>query len=155
MAECKGDNEMNVIELKKDDVIRFQIDAGDFAYDIKAIVLNVYSHFDQKHSWKAEVETEDGVKMTINDTYDFCKVREPFSHKVDMVSKPSHYHSNDGIDLIEFCRQQFTEEEFRGAMKFTQMRYALRTGRKENDLQDQRKLGEYANRFVGALKNDN
>ncbi|MGC7704486.1 DUF3310 domain-containing protein [Staphylococcus epidermidis] len=57
------------------------------------------------------------------------------------------------MDLIEFCRQQFTEEEFRGAMKFTQMIYSLRTGRKENDIQNQKKLEEYANRFVGALEN--
>ncbi|MEB5657784.1 DUF3310 domain-containing protein [Staphylococcus epidermidis] len=54
---------------------------------------------------------------------------------------------------MEFCRQQFTEEEFRGAMKFTQMRYSLRKGRKENDIQDQKKLEENANRFVGALEN--
>jgi similarity len=38
-------------------------------------------------------------------------------------------------------------------MKFTQMIYSLRTGRKENDIQNQKKLEEYANRFVGALEN--
>lgn len=36
-------------------------------------------------------------------------------------------------------------------MKFIQKRYSLRTGRKENDIHNQKKLGEYANRFVGAL----
>lgn len=69
-----------------------------------------------------------------------------------MVKEPNHYTSDEGIDLIEFCKQQFTEEEFRGAMKFTQLRYALRTGRKENDLQDQQKLKEYANRFIEVLE---
>ena len=39
-------------------------------------------------------------------------------------------------------------------MKFTQMRYSLRKGRKKNDIQDQKKLEENANRFVGALEND-
>lgn len=56
-------------------------------------------------------------------------------------------------DLNECWHQQFIDEEFRGAMKFIQKRYSLRTGRKENDIQDQKKLEEYADRFVGALEN--
>lgn len=71
---------------------------------------------------------------------------------IDNISKPSHYSGSNGIDLIEFCRQQFTEEEFRGVMKFNQMRYALRTGRKHNDLEDQKKGREYYNRYINVLE---
>lgn len=72
----------------------------------------------------------------------------------DLVSNPSHYSGTGGIDLIEFCRQQFTKEEFQGVMKFNQMRYALRTGRKENGLQDQKKGREYYNRYIEVLENE-
>lgn len=72
----------------------------------------------------------------------------------DIISKPSHYNGDEGIDLIEFCRQQFTEEEFRGAMKFTEMRYALRTGRKDDELQEQKKLREYADRNIKRIEKD-
>jgi len=145
---------MNVIELKKDDVIRFQIDAGDFAYDIKAIVLNVYSHFDQKHNWKAEVETEDGIKMTINDTYDFCKVREPFSHKVDMDKRPSHYEGKDGVDVIEFLYQQLPFEEFKGFMKGNMIKYPVRSGRKDDEIEDIKKARNYADRLLEKLEDE-
>lgn len=59
----------------------------------------------------------------------------------------------DGIDLIEFYHKQFTDEEFRGVIKFIQTRYSLRTGINKNNIHNQKKLGEYANRFVGALEN--
>ncbi|PNZ85433.1 hypothetical protein CD147_11580, partial [Staphylococcus devriesei] len=117
-----------------------------------AIVNRVYANEKGlKTVWYADVENAGGYKFTLTDNDDFVRVNEPFTRKVDMVHKPEHYHSEDGIDLIEFCRQQFTDEEFRGAMKFTQMRYSLRTGRKENDVQDQSKLKEYADRFMEVL----
>ncbi|MCC3663262.1 DUF3310 domain-containing protein [Staphylococcus haemolyticus] len=145
---------VRIIELKKDDIVQFQAYFKKVKAMQTAIVNRVYAEeFMLKTIWKAEVENQAGYKFTITDNDDFMKVNEPFTRRVDMVHQPSHYHSENGIDLIEFCRQQFTDEEFRGAMKFTQMRYSLRTGRKENDLQDQSKLKEYADRFMEVLNN--
>ncbi|MDK7928871.1 DUF3310 domain-containing protein [Staphylococcus hominis] len=142
---------MRISELKRNDVIRLY--SQDKLRSILAIV-DEPGGTNQKNGiyfW-AKVETEEGRKHLIDDSWEFLKVNVPFTRKVDMVKEPNHYTSDEGIDLIEFCKQQFTEEEFRGAMKFTQLRYALRTGRKENDLQDQQKLKEYANRFIEVLE---
>ncbi|WP_049431357.1 DUF3310 domain-containing protein [Staphylococcus hominis] len=142
---------MRISDLKRNDVIRLY--SHDKSRSILAIV-DEPGGTNQKNGiyfW-AKVEMEGGRKDVIDDSWNFEKVNEPFTRKVDMVKEPNHYTSDEGIDLIEFCKQQFTEEEFRGAMKFTQLRYALRTGRKENDLQDQQKLKEYANRFIEVLE---
>lgn len=144
---------LRIVELNKDDIVQFQCANKKFSAFQTAIVNRVYAEeIKFKTVWKAEVENQIGYKFTLTDSDDFMKVDEPFTRKVDMVKEPNHYTSDEGIDLIEFCKQQFTEEEFRGAMKFTQLRYALRTGRKENDLQDQQKLKEYANRFIEVLE---
>ena len=145
---------VRIIDLKVDNIVQFQAPFKGITAMQTAIVNRVYAKEKSlKTVWYAEVENAGGYKFTLTDNDDFVRVDEPFTRKVDMVHQPSHYHSENGIDLIEFCRQQFTDEEFRGAMKFTQMRYSLRTGRKENDLQDQSKLKEYADRFMEVLNN--
>lgn len=142
---------MRISDLKRNDVIRiFGLEKPTSSLAIVEKTEGI-NKFNGIYFW-AEVETEDGRTILIDDSWDFEKVNKPFTRKVDMVKEPNHYTSDEGIDLIEFCKQQFTEEEFRGAMKFTQLRYALRTGRKENDLQDQQKLKEYANRFIEVLE---
>ncbi|MCE5031829.1 DUF3310 domain-containing protein [Staphylococcus epidermidis] len=150
---------MSIKDLIIGDRIRIQeVNGVEITVQIKNVYRLVQSSLDIDR-WVADVEAIDGRTWTIDDSYDFYSMpneTKPAEKTLnDKVERPSHYHSDKGIDLIEFCRQQFTEEEFRGAMKFTQMRYALRTGRKEDDVQDQKKLGEYANRFIGALENDN
>lgn len=88
-------------DLKIDDVIRFQENNKDFSFDTKAIVDNVRGHNDLTGKgiyFYAVVTTEDGRTLSINDNWDFCKVNEPFTRKVDvkqeeqdMVYQPSHY----------------------------------------------------------------
>ena len=148
---------MSIKDLIIGDRIRIQeVNGVEITVQIKNVYRLVQSSLDID-KWVADVEAIDGRTWTIDDCYDFYSLpngNEGTKKTLDnKVNHPSHYNSEEGIDLIEFCRQQFTEEEFRGAMKFTQMRYSIRTGRKENDIQDQKKLEEYANRFVGALEN--
>ncbi|MBA9873811.1 DUF3310 domain-containing protein [Ralstonia insidiosa] len=148
---------MSIKDLIIGDRIRIQeVNGVEITVQIKNVYRLVQSSLDID-KWVADVEAIDGRTWTIDDCYDFYSLpngNEGTKKTLDdKVNHPSHYNSEKGIDLIEFCRQQFTEEEFRGAMKFTQMRYSLRTGRKENDIQNQKKLEEYANRFVGALEN--
>ena len=148
---------MSIKDLIIGDRIRIQeVNGVEITVQIKNVYRLVQSSLDMD-KWVADVEAIDGRTWTIDDCYDFYSLpngnEETKKTLDDKVNHPSHYNSEKGIDLIEFCRQQFTEEEFRGAMKFTQMIYSLRTGRKENDIQNQKKLEEYANRFVGALEN--
>lgn len=148
---------MSIKDLIIGDRIRIQeVNSVEITVQIKNVYRLVQSSLDID-KWVADVEAIDERTWTIDDCYDFYSLpngnEETKKTLDDKVNHPSHYNSEKGIDLIEFCRQQFTEEEFRGAMKSTQMRYSLRTGRKENDIQNQKKLEEYANRFVGALEN--
>lgn len=58
----------------------------------------------------AKVEMEDGSKIEIDDSWDFEKVNEPFTRKVDMqeeqdvVNKPKHYTYGD-IEVIDYIEQ--------------------------------------------------
>ena len=58
----------------------------------------------------AIVELEDGRKIEIDDSWEFMKVNEPFTRKVDMqeeqdvVNKPKHYTYGD-IEVIDYIEQ--------------------------------------------------
>lgn len=58
----------------------------------------------------AIVELEDGRKIEIDDSWEFMKVDEPFTRKVDMqeeqdvVNKPKHYTYGD-IEVIDYIEQ--------------------------------------------------
>ncbi|PTF13275.1 DUF3310 domain-containing protein [Staphylococcus devriesei] len=139
----------NILDLIEGDWVQFmgdnqQSQYGKFELFVEDMVSNALG---------AKLKLPNGQTYMLTEDDDFVIVDYPINFKVDNVHQPAHYHSENGIDLIEFCRQQFTDEEFRGAMKFTQMRYSLRTGRKENDVQDQSKLKEYADRFMEVLNN--
>ena len=71
-----------------------------------------------------------------------------------MNDVPCHYQGTDGIDVIEFCRQQFTHEELVGALKFNIIKYATRIGRKNQDIEDAEKIGVYQRRLSEVLNNE-
>ena len=92
---------VRVEDLKKNDVITFQSAGPIFSLTHKAIVNHVYvksATFGIK--WYAEIVTDYGESMTINDDFDFVKVNEPFTRKFDMNKRPSHYEGKDGIDEL-------------------------------------------------------
>lgn len=71
-----------------------------------------------------------------------------------MNDVPCHYQGADGIDVIEFCRQQFTNEELVGALKFNIIKYATRIGRKNQDVEDVEKIGVYQRRLSEVLADE-
>ena len=75
----------------------------------------------------------------------FEPIQRPEEHvpDEDVIFEPSHYHAG-GIDVIGFCEKQFTEEEFRGALKFNVLKYATRLGKKDDDVKDAQKCARYA-----------
>ncbi|KOR12034.1 hypothetical protein AMC75_11760 [Staphylococcus carnosus] len=94
------------------------------------------------------------LELTDEDYFD----KLPTSHKKATQSEsrdiPSHYQGTGDIDLIEFCRQQFTPEMFRGAMMFTIMRYATRLGRKDENVKELNKIIDYAERYKEVLEDE-
>ncbi|NAN13972.1 hypothetical protein EX294_06655 [Staphylococcus epidermidis] len=146
---------MSIKNLNEDDRIKVQEVKG---VGITVKMKNVY-HIVQAsldiNKWFADVNAIYGKIWTIDYTYDFYSLLEKTNDTEELLSEKvcntSQCDSENGIDINECWHQQFIDEELRGAMKFIQTRYSLRTGRKENDIHNQKKLGEYANRFVEAL----
>lgn len=83
-----------------------------------------------------EEDTEEPVIQRINDMYN---------------DVPTHYKAD--IDMIEFCRQHFTDEEFKGAMKFNLIKYPTRLGRKDDMVKELDKIIDYAQRYKEVLEN--
>ncbi|MES5812474.1 DUF3310 domain-containing protein [Mammaliicoccus sciuri] len=84
-----------------------------------------------------EEDTEEPVIQRINDMYN---------------DVPTHYKAD--IDVIEFCRQHFTDEEFKGAMKFNLIKYPTRLGRKDDKVKELDKIIDYAQRYKEVLENE-
>ncbi|MCJ0924040.1 DUF3310 domain-containing protein [Mammaliicoccus sciuri] len=84
-----------------------------------------------------EEDTEEPVIQRINEMYN---------------DVPTHYKAN--IDVIEFCRQHFTDEEFKGAMKFNLIKYPTRLGRKDDMVKELDKIIDYAQRYKEVLENE-
>ena len=100
---------MRISELNRNDVIR--LFGPEKSTSSLAIVEDTggINEFKGIYFW-AKVETENGEKFEIDDSYDFSKVNEPFTRKVDMqeqqdvVNKPKHYTYGD-IEVIDYIEQ--------------------------------------------------
>lgn len=100
---------MRISDLKVNDVIR--IFGPEKSTSSLAIVEDTggINEFNGIYFW-AKIETEHGEKFEIDDSYDFLKVNEPFTRKVDMqeeqdvVNKPKHYTYGD-IEVIDYIEQ--------------------------------------------------
>ncbi|WP_145475425.1 DUF3310 domain-containing protein [Staphylococcus hominis] len=100
---------MRISDLNRNDVIRLY--SQDKLRSILAIV-DEPGGTNRKNGiyfW-AKVETEEGRKHLIDDSWNFLKVNEPFTRKVDMleeqdiVNKPKHYTYGD-IEVIDYIEQ--------------------------------------------------
>lgn len=98
---------MRISELKRNDVIMM---CCCKVYSLA--IVNETGGTNKKNGiyfW-AIVELEDGRKVEIDDSWEFMKVNEPFTRKVDMqeeqdvVNKPKHYTYGD-IEVIDYIEQ--------------------------------------------------
>ncbi|KXA43167.1 DUF3310 domain-containing protein [Staphylococcus simulans] len=85
---------------------------------------------------------DDPFELTDEDYFD-----KKAEHFEDYKNIPEHYQGTGDIDVIEFCRQHFTPEEFRGAMKFNLIKYPTRLGRKDALDKELDKIIDYAQRL--------
>lgn len=67
----------------------------------------------------------------------------------DDIDNPEHYKIG-GMDVIDYCRMKFTQEEFNGAMKFNVIKYLIRANHKGQKLKDFKKAQHYMDRLVVA-----
>lgn len=100
---------MRISELKRNDVIKI------FGWVRHKYILAIVdepggTNKEEGIYFWAKVETEDGRKIEIDDSWVFEKVNEPFTRKVDMqeeqdvVNKPKHYTYGD-IEVIDYIEQ--------------------------------------------------
>lgn len=100
---------MRISELKRNDVIKI------FGWVRHKYILAIVdepggTNKEEGIYFWAEVETEDGRTILIDDSWDFEKANEPFTRKVDMqeeqdvVNKPKHYTYGD-IEVIDYIEQ--------------------------------------------------
>ncbi|MDS3899860.1 DUF3310 domain-containing protein [Staphylococcus hominis] len=100
---------MRISELKRNDVIRLY--SHDKTRSFLAIIDETGGTNKENgiYFW-AKIETTDGRKIDIDDSWNFEKVDEPFTRKVDMqeaqdvVNKPKHYTYGD-IEVIDYIEQ--------------------------------------------------
>ena len=100
---------MRISELKRNDVIKV------FGWKKLAYILAIVDETGGTNKengiyfW-AKIETTDGRKIDIDDSWNFERVDEPFTRKVDMqeeqdvVNKPKHYTYGD-IEVIDYIEQ--------------------------------------------------
>ena len=141
---------MRISELQRNDVIRLY--SHDKSRSILAIV-DEPGGTNQKNGiyfW-AKVEMKGGRKDVIDDSWDFIRVNEPFTRKVDMqeeqdvVNKPKHYTYGD-IEVIDFIEQ--VTKDYKPELAFSignAIKYISRANHK-NGKEDLDKARWYLNR---------
>ena len=147
---------MRISELQRNDVIRLY--SHDKSRSILAIV-DEPGGTNQKNGiyfW-AKVEIKGGRKDVIDDSWDFIRVNEPFTRKINMQEEqenniPNHYKGSENIDVIDFLYQQLPFEQFKGFMKGNMIKYPVRAGRKDDELADIKKARDYADRLIEKME---
>ncbi|MDJ1156033.1 DUF3310 domain-containing protein [Macrococcus caseolyticus] len=72
------------------------------------------------------------------------------------INPPSHYAPNGlGTDVIGFLESQFSYEAYKGFMVGNIIKYATRTGRKDEEINELKKIVDYADRMISFLERDN
>lgn len=75
---------------------------------------------------------------------------------VERINPPSHYAPNGlGTDVIGFLESQFSYEAYKGFMIGNIIKYATRTGRKDEEINELKKIVDYADRIISFLERDN
>lgn len=72
---------------------------------------------------------------------------------IDMVNSPPHYKLN-GLDIesVDVIRAVLTAEEFRGWCKGNAIKYLMRLGKKDKEIQDARKSIKFLEWLVKELE---
>ncbi|WP_294582983.1 DUF3310 domain-containing protein [uncultured Staphylococcus sp.] len=150
---------VKISELKPGDkIIYYIVDSSSTISEVlKGKVRNVWKEFSNADIHTATIKLEDDSVIHIDDTdyFDLIVSNDLQQRKrSEMNNVPSHYQGKDGVDVIEFCRQQFTHEELVGALKMNIIKYATRIGRKNQDVEDVEKIGVYQRRLSEVLENE-
>ncbi|WP_017174803.1 DUF3310 domain-containing protein [Staphylococcus hominis] len=135
---------MRISELKRNDVIKI------FGQERRTYILAIVDETggtnrkEGIYFW-AKVETEHGVKLAVDDSWNFEKVDEPFTRKVDMQEEQDMVHEPPHYQFGKFSARMIIElvgKTYKSASVFyhvgNALKYLMRAPRK-NGLQDLKK----------------
>lgn len=150
--EFKAGDRVHVKRLNHNDVDFYGtlVDAGEEIWELANCSDSEYK-YDQVYK-----DDQTGFGVNRSDYYTLATdeedTEEPVIQRInDMYNDvPTHYKAD--IDVIEFCRQHFTDEEFKGAMKFNLIKYPTRLGRKDDVVKELDKIIDYAQRYKEVLE---
>lgn len=72
--------------------------------------------------------------------------------KKEMVNHPDHYQTNEGIECIDAVEAALGPEGFQAFCRGTVMKYAWRSGKKHDAIEDMKKAKWYSDRAVESAK---
>ena len=132
---------MRISDLKRNDVIKI------FGQERRTYILAIVDETggtnrkEGIYFW-AKVETEHGVKLAVDDSWNFEKVDEPFTRKVDMQKEQDMVHEPPHYQFGKFSARMIIElvgKTYKSASIFyhvgNALKYLMRAPRK-NGLQD-------------------
>ncbi|EUZ69758.1 hypothetical protein O552_00841 [Staphylococcus sp. M0480] len=135
---------MRISDLKRNDVIKI------FGQERRTYILAIVDETggtnrkEGIYFW-AKVETEHGVKLAVDDSWNFEKVDEPFTRKVDMQKEQDMVHEPPHYQFGKFSARMIIElvgKTYKSASIFyhvgNALKYLMRAPRK-NGLQDLKK----------------
>lgn len=103
-----------------------------------------------------------GIPKEPNDSHFFTdkqvkSIRDFFGRKKpgidDAVRSPKHYKLHGlNIESVDVLRSVLTPEEFKGFCRGNALKYLIRAGRKDNELQDIKKAGVYIEWLIDTIK---
>lgn len=105
---------------------------------------------------------KDGIPKETNDSHFFTdkqvkNIREFFGRKKpnidDAVRSPKHYKLPGlNIESIDVLRSVLTPEEFKGFCRGNALKYLIRAGKKDSELQDIKKAGVYIGWCIDTIQ---
>lgn len=135
---------MRISELERNDVIRLY-SRNSHGYILAIVDDTGGTNKENGIYFWAKVETKNGRKIVIDDNWDFEKVDEPFTRKVDMYEEQDMVHEPPHYQFGKFSARVIIElvgKTYKSASVFyhvgNALKYLMRAPRK-NGLQDLKK----------------
>lgn len=156
-------DEQNEIIKKKNETIQFNVsnalkieevqtqleqeraeEVERYEQSLKQLEQEVQQLGVERDEWK-------GKYLDLDNAYK--ALEEESKTNVTVINPPQHYApSGTGTDVIGFLENQFSYEAYKGFMVGNIIKYATRTGRKDEEIQELRKINDYANRMIQHLQ---
>lgn len=86
-------------------------------------------------------------KKAIQTVKEYIDSKVEQTKRLDVINKPSHYHSN-GTDVIGFAEAQFSDDELKGFYRINAIKYLTRYDKKGTPEDDLQKADFYLRKLI-------